>query len=396
MMLETDMSGPLAGIRVIDLTVAVLGPVATQILGDLGAEIIKIEPPEGEMMRGIGPARNPGMAAYYLNVNRNKKSVVLDLKRPRARGALLRLAATADVFVHNMRPGAAERLGIDYAAIAAVNRRIVYAWASGYRKDGPERDRAAFDDVIQGESGLAAINGGTDDPPRYVPMVVGDKLCGYVLASSIGMALFHRERSGNGQEIHVPMLETMVAFNMVDHLWHGVFGEPEKGLGYPRMLTPWRRPYATADGYICLLATTDRQWRNLLAAIDCAAMIEDPRFCSIPARTANIDALYTILGECMRRRSTAEWRERLDAADVPNGVVNDMMAVATHPDLHASGFFEPYQHPSEGRCVAMPYPVVFSDSPGGQRLPPPRLGEHNAEILGALGYSAAEIADIAG
>jgi len=389
-------STALARFTVLDLTRVRAGPTCVRQLADWGANVIKIEPPEGEMMRGIGPARNPGMAAYYLNVNRNKKSVVLDLKQPRARDALLRLAATADVFVHNMRPGAAERLGIDYAAIAAVNRRIVYAWASGYRKDGPERDRAAFDDVIQGESGLAAINGGTDDPPRYVPMVVGDKLCGYVLASSIGMALFHRERSGNGQEIHVPMLETMVAFNMVDHLWHGVFGEPEKGLGYPRMLTPWRRPYATADGYICLLATTDRQWRNLFAAIDCAAMIEDPRFCSIPARTANIDALYTILGERMRKRSTAEWRERLDAADVPNGVVNDMMAVATHPDLHASGFFEPYQHPSEGRCVAMPYPVVFSDSPGGQRLPPPRLGEHNGEILGALGYSATEIADIAG
>src|SRR5512133_3613196 len=189
------VSGPLAGIRVSDVTAAVVGPVATQILGDLGAEIIKIEPPEGEMMRGIGPARNPGMAAYYLNVNRNKKSVVLDLKQSRSREALLRLAATADVFVHNMRPGAAERLGIDYAAIAAVNPRIVYAWASGYRKDGPERDRAAFDDAIQGASRLAEINGGPDDPPRYVPMVAGDKLCGYVLASSVGMALFHRERS---------------------------------------------------------------------------------------------------------------------------------------------------------------------------------------------------------
>src|SRR6476646_9553191 len=291
-----DMSGPLAGIRVIDLTVAVLGPVATQILGDLGAEIIKIEPPEGEMMRGIGPARNRGMAAYFLNVNRNKKSVVLDLKQPPAREALLRLAATADVLVHNMRPGAAARLGINYAAVAARNPRIVYAAASGYRKDGPERDRAAFDDVIQGESGLAAINGGPEGPPRYVPMVVGDKLCGYVLASSIGMALFHRERSGKGQEIHVPMLETMVAFNMVDHLWHGVFGEPEKGLGYPRMLTPWRRPYPTADGHVCLLATTDRQWRNLFAALDCPELMNDPRFSSIPARTANIDALYTIVG----------------------------------------------------------------------------------------------------
>jgi len=388
------MSGPLVGIRVIDLTAAVLGPVATQILGDLGAEIIKVEPPEGEMMRGIGPARSPGMAAYFLNVNRNKKSLVLDLKRQIARDALLRLAATAEVFVHNMRPGAAERLGIDYAAITEVNPRIVYAWASGYRKDGPERDRAAFDDVIQGESGLAAINGGADGPPGYVPMVVGDKVCGYVLASSIGMALFHRERTGIGQEIHVPMLETMVAFNMVDHLWHGVFGEPEKGLGYPRMLTPWRRPYATADGYICLLATTDRQWRNLFAAIDWTEMIGDPRFSSIPARTANIDALYTMLGERMKTRTTVEWRERLDMADVPNGVVNDMLAVATHPDLHASGFFEPYQHPTEGGCIAMPYPVVFSDSPSGQRLPPPRLGEHNAEILGALGYSAAEIHDI--
>src|SRR5436189_4558343 len=169
---ERMMSGPLAGIRVIDVTIAVLGPVASQILGDMGAEVIKVETPDGDPMRQIGPARHPGMAAYFLNLNRNKKSLVLDLKRPAARQAMRRLAATADVFVHNMRPGAAARLGIDYPAIAAVNRRIVYAWASGYRKDGPERDRAAFDDVIQGESGLAAINGGTDDPPRYVPMVV--------------------------------------------------------------------------------------------------------------------------------------------------------------------------------------------------------------------------------
>src|SRR5437764_14983425 len=173
---ETNMSGLLAGLRVIDLTAAVLGPVATQILGDLGAEVIKVEPPEGEMMRGIGPTRHPGMAAYFLNVNRNKKSLVLDLKRPAARAALLRLAETADVLVHNMRPGAAARLGIDYAAVAGRNRRIVYAWASGYRKNGPERDRAAFDDVIQGESGLGALNAGADSEPRYLPLVVCDKL----------------------------------------------------------------------------------------------------------------------------------------------------------------------------------------------------------------------------
>jgi formyl-CoA transferase len=193
------MSGPLAGIRVIDVTIAVLGPVATQILGDMGAEVIKVETPEGDPMRQIGPARNPGMAAYFLNLNRNKKSLVLDLKRPAAQAAMHRLAATADVFVHNMRPGAATRLGIDYPAISAANPRIVYAWASGYRPDSAYRDRAAFDDVIQGESGLAALNKGTDGAPRYVPMVVSDKLCGNVLAGAVGMALFARERTGRAR-----------------------------------------------------------------------------------------------------------------------------------------------------------------------------------------------------
>src|SRR5713101_4381794 len=327
------MAGPLAGIRVIDVTIAVLGPVATQILGDMGAEVIKVETPEGDPMRQIGPARNPGMAAYFLNLNRNKKSLVLDLKKPAARAAMLRLAATADVFVHNMRPAAAARLGIDYGAIAAVNPRIIYAWASGWRADSPYRDRAAFDDVIQGESGLAALNGGADGPPRYVPMVVSDKVSGHVLAGAVAMALFQRERSGQGQEVHVPMMETMAAFNLVDHLWHGVFGEPEKGLGYPRMLTPYRRPYATRDGYVCLLATTDRQWRNLFAAMDCAGLADDPRFSRIERRTANIDGLYTLLADRMRRCTTAEWRARLDQFEVPNGVVNDLPRLIVDPYL---------------------------------------------------------------
>jgi crotonobetainyl-CoA:carnitine CoA-transferase CaiB-like acyl-CoA transferase len=390
------MPGPLAGIRVIEVAIAVLGPVAAQILGDMGAEVIKVEMPEGDPMRQIGPARNPGMAAYFLNVNRNKKSLVLDLKRPAARAAMLRLAATSDVFVHNMRPDAAARLGIDYPAISAASPRIVYAWASGYRPDSAYRDRAAFDDVIQGESGLAALNKGADGAPRYVPMVVSDKLCGQVLAGAVGMALFQRERSGQGQEVHVPMMETMAAFNLVDHLWHGVFGEPEKGLGYPRMLTPYRRPYATRDGYVCLLATTDRQWRNLFAAIDFPQLADDPRFSTIERRTANIDELYTLLAEHMRGRTTSEWRARLDAFDVPNGVVNDLPGLIADPYLRDTGFFRRVEHPTEGPTVTTAIPVSFSASPGSLRLPPPRLGEHTQAILAGLGYDAGEIADIAG
>ena len=390
------MSGPLAGIRVIEAAIAVLGPVAAQVLGDMGAEVIKVETPEGDPMRQIGPARNPGMAAYFLNVNRNKMSVVLDLKRPAARAAMLRLAMTADVFLHNMRPGAAARLGIDYQGISAANPRIVYAWASGWRPDTPAAERAAFDDVIQGESGLAALNGGVGGEPRYVPMVVGDKVSGHVLAGAVAMALYARERTGKGQEVHVPMMETMAAFNLVDHLWHGVFGEPEKGLGYPRMLTPYRRPYATKDGHVCLLATTDRQWRSLFSAMDCPELADDPRFATIAGRTGNIDALYTLLAERMRDRTTAEWRERLDRFDVPSGVVNDLQGLVADPYLNSTGFFRRMEHPTEGTLTTTAIPVGFSETPGSLRLPPPRLGEHNVEILGALGYSPAEIVEIAG
>jgi crotonobetainyl-CoA:carnitine CoA-transferase CaiB-like acyl-CoA transferase len=390
-----SMSGPLSGIRVVDLTIAVLGPVATQILGDMGAEVIKVEAPGGDPVRTLGPSRNAGMGAYFLNINRNKKSVVLDLKQRPAREALLRLAATADVFVHNMRLGAAERLGLDYPAVAECNPRIVYAAATGFHKDGKYRDRPSFDDVIQGESGLAALNGGGGGEPRYVPMAVCDKICGHVLASAIGMALFHRERTGAGQEVHVPMLETMVAFNLVDHLWHGVLAEPEKGLGYPRMLTEHRRPFPTKDGHICILATTDAQSRHLFEAMDCPELADDERFSTLARRTDNIGALLVIVIARMRRRTTAEWRERLDAFDVPNGVVTDLEGLLVDPYLAEIEFFQQVEHPSEGKMLTTAIPVAFSGSPGDRfRLPPPRLGEHTRVVLGELGYSHAEIDEI--
>ncbi len=385
------MSGPLDGIRVLDTTINVLGPLAGQILGDMGADVIKIEAPEGDPMRYSGATRNPGMASLFMNTNRNKRSVVLDLKRPAALEALLRLVETADVFIHSMRPQTAERLGVSYPALSVRNPRIVYACGPGYRSDGPNRNRPAFDDVIQGESGLAALMGRNTGKPRYVPMVIADKLCGHVLASAIGMALFHRERSGKGQEVVVPMLETMLAFNLVEHLWTNFFEGERENLGYSRILSPHRRPYATRDGHICMLAISDAQWQRLFAVIGRPELARDERFAELSARTRNIDALYAILAEEIKGRTTSDWQKLLDAADLPNGAVNEFRDMAENPYLQTTNFFHRYEHPSESAMVTTAIPVQFGNTPGSIRLPPPRLGEHTKTVLREIGYSDTDI-----
>ena len=316
--------GPLAGIRVIDITTIVLGPIATQILGDMGADVIKVEPPDGDSTRYIGPSRTHAMGSYFASLNRNKRSLALDLKKAAPRAALLGILETADVLVHNMRPAAAQRLGLDYQSLALRNPRLIYASASGFRKDSSMQEFPAYDDLIQGLAGIAALNAGPDGAPRYFPSVLADKLTGTMLAAMVGMALFHRERTGQGQEIHVPMMETMVSFVLIEHMHHGVFGEPEKGLGYPRLLTPHRRPYRTKDGYICVIAHSDAQWSRLFQAIGRPELISDPRFASVRARSANIDAVYATLTEGMTQRTTAEWVAELRAADIPCGPVNTL------------------------------------------------------------------------
>jgi crotonobetainyl-CoA:carnitine CoA-transferase CaiB-like acyl-CoA transferase len=384
--------GPLVGVRVIDTTTNVLGPVATQILGDMGADVIKIETPQGDPNRDTGPHRHPRMSAMHMNVNRNKRSVTLNLKRPEALEALMRLTATADVFVHSMRPAAAQRLGISYAAIAARNPKIIYAFGPGYRQDGPQRDYPAFDDVLQGESGIAALMSQVNGEPRFYPTVIIDKLCGYILASSISMALFARERTGQGQEVHVPMFENILAFNYLEHLWGAAFDPPlDPGVGYVRLLTKHRRPYQTLDGYICVLAVNDEQWQRIFPALGRADLLEDLRFRTTHARVRHYDELYAIVAEQLKLKTTAEWHELLDHEDIPNGPVRSLEELLDDDYLNETGFFHCYEHPSEGPMRTTAPAVQFSETPAGVHQPPPQLGEHNRVILSGLGYSDGDI-----
>ena len=384
--------GPLAGLRVIDLSVNVLGPVATQILGDMGADVVKIEEPSGDYTRQVGPSRSDGMSVFYLNLNRNKRSIVLDLKQAAAKAGLMRLVEGADVFVHSMRPDAARRLGVAYTDIAKVKPDIVYASATGFRPGSSRHNLPAFDDVIQSLSGLAAMNGRLAGTPQYLPCVIADKHCGHVLASSIAMALLWRERTGEGQEVHVPMYETVTAFNLVEHLWGAVLDQPELGLGYSRMFTPHRRPHATRDGYISLLANTDAQWRRLFVAMDRPDLLDDPRFSQIAERSRNIDALYAIVADVMRSRSTAYWQATLDAADIPNGPINEFEDLLEDPYLAETGFFRRMEHPTEGRMMTTQVPVAFSRSAPDIRRLAPRLGADTGEVLAGAGFSEDEIA----
>jgi len=390
----TQPTGPLSGIRVIDITTVVLGPFCTQTLGDMGADVIKVETTQGDSTRLIGPSRTQGMGSYFANLNRNKRSLAIDLKKPAAREAILRLVETADVFVHNMRIGAAQRLGLDYATLSARKPKLIYACASGFRKGSSMQEFPAYDDLIQGVSGTASLNAGPDGAPRYFPTVMVDKLTGAQFASMIGMALFHRERTGQGQEVHLPMMETILSFMLVEHLWHGTLGEPERGLGYPRMLTPHRRPYRTKDGYISVIAHSDAQWGKLFEAMGVPELIQDSRFNSVSARSKNIDAVYATLTEGMIQRTTDEWLAELRPADIPCGKANNLDDLFTDPYLIETGYFEPHQHPTEGDVVIPAIPARFSKSPPNIHRPWPTLGQHSREILAEAGCSEAEIAAI--
>lgn len=386
-------SGPLTGIRVVDLTTVLMGPFASQILGDYGADVIKVEAPGGDGVRGIGPARHAGMGAPFVLGNRNKRSIVLDLKQPDGREALLKLASTADVLLYNVRPQAMARLGLSYEDVAAVNPEIIYAGVYGYGQAGPYAAKPAYDDLIQGATGFPSLAMRAGSPqPFYVPTPIADRYVGVAAVGAITAALFHRERSGEGQSIEIPMFETMANLVLSDHMYGHAFVPPLGSTGYPRVLNEHRKPYATLDGHICVLLYNDKHWRTFFELIgQPEVMTNDPRFSTIGQRTENIHALYAMVAEIMATRTTAEWMVALDKADIPVMPMHTVDSLMEDPHLRAVGFLREVDHPTEGRMVEMAVPSTWSKTQPGVHRHAPRAGENSREILDELGYEPAQI-----
>jgi crotonobetainyl-CoA:carnitine CoA-transferase CaiB-like acyl-CoA transferase len=385
-------AGPLAGIKIIDLTSVMMGPYATMILGDYGADVIKVESPDGDVMRLAAPMRSAQMGAMYLQGNRNKRSIVLDLKKAGGRDALLRLAATADVFVHNVRPAAMSRLKLGADDLLAINPRLVYASLHGFGEKGPYAGRPAYDDLIQGMTALPALTGQITGEPRYSPATIADRIVGLNATHAILAALLHRDRSGEGQSIEIPMFETMAQFVLGDHMAGRSFEPPIGPPGYSRLLSRDRRPYRTSDGYVCALVYTDKQWTAFFRMIgqdDDAA--RDPRLSSITARTSNYDFVYGWFSDVMKTRTTAEWLGLFEAADIPHAPLHDLDSLIDDPHLTAVGLLQSVEHPTEGTLRVAGPAATWSKTPPSIRHYPPRLGEHGDEILREAGFSDDDI-----
>jgi len=371
---------PLAGVRVVDLSAVVLGPYASQNLADYGADVIKVEPPEGDSTRHTGPSTEAGMGAIFLGVNRGKRSVVLDLKQAHDRVALDELLATADVLMHSIRPQKLAAIGLAPEEVRSRHPRLVYVGLHGFAEDGPYGGKPAYDDIIQGLSGCAALMQLQSGEPVYYPTIAADKTCGLVATHAILAALFARERTGKGSYVEVPMFEAMAAFNLVEHLYGHHFAPPLADCGYPRVLAPHRRPYRTADGYLCVMPYTDAHWRRFFQEAGRPDAAADPRFASIGERTRHIAELYALAAELLATRSTQAWVEACERLEIPCARMNRLEDLEQDPHLQATGFFRSIQDPAMGE-VRFTAPPVRID---GEALPvrmAPRLGEHTQEVL---------------
>ena len=385
--------GMLAGIRVIDLTSVVVGPLCTQILADHGAQVTKVESPQGDIGRYLGGrGRHVGMAPKFLHLNRNKRSICLDLKHPRGHAALLRLLADADVLVWNVRPESMARLKLAYDDVRMINPRLVYCGMFGFGRRGRYAGIPAYDPIIQGASGVAGLHARAFGKPRYVPYVMADRTCGLIAVQMIAMALYHRERSGEGQSIEVPMFENMASQVLTEHLYNRSYGPPLGEAGDPRLLNEFYTPSATRDGYINLSANTNAQVFALFDEIGRPELKTDPRFSSVAARFENTHAYYQIRAEGLRQQTSAHWLEVFRRRDIPASPYHTLETLVDDPHLADVGLLREREHPSEGWLIDIAPANTLSSGARTDWLPAPRLGEHTDAILREAGFDDHEIA----
>lgn len=390
---ENTKPGCLDGIRVIDMTSVMMGPVATQALGDMGADVIKVESPIGDTTRMVGKGRSPGMGPGFLQLNRNKRSICLNLKSEEGMSALLTLLETADVLVYNVRPQSMKKLGLDWDSLQERFPKLIHVGAFGFGQDGPYAARPAYDDLIQAASGLPMLlQDSGAEAPMYAPVLIADRTVGIVTVNAVLGALFHRERSGEGQAVEVPMFETMIPFVLGDHIGGRTYDPPNGPMRYPRLVSKSRRPFPTADGYISTVIYTDAHWKAFCQLIGEPELFEtDPRMKTLLTRTQNIDDLYAMIGGYFAKRTTDEWMELLETADIPSMRVHSVESVFEDPHLVETGYFEIHEHPTEGRIVQLPSAGKWTGSPPSIRRLAPRLGEHTIEVLSQAGIGKDKI-----
>ncbi|HEX9558463.1 MAG TPA: CoA transferase [Reyranella sp.] len=387
--------GPLAGVRVVDLTTVVVGPICSRTLADYGADVIKVEAPGGDLLRTMAEGnRNPGMSGKFINFNRNKRSIVLDLKKPQGHAALLRLIARADVFVSNVRPEGLARAGLDHASLAKDNPKLIHCSILAFGRGGRYFNRPAYDPVIQSLSGVAGTIARATGEPRFVPMVMSDHTSGLIAAQCIGFALYRREKTGKGEAIDVPMLENMASFVSSEHLGAATFDPAVGPTGDGRLLSPNYRPLPTKDGYITIRPNTNPQAFAFFDAIGRPELKTDPRFNSAAARTKNAPAYFEVQKEGLDQKTTDEWVELFDKLDVPAARYNSIDDLLTDPHLKDVGFYKEEDHPTEGRLRRTRLANIFSGGAREDETHAPRLGEHTREVLAEAGYAPGEIDDL--
>jgi crotonobetainyl-CoA:carnitine CoA-transferase CaiB-like acyl-CoA transferase len=388
-------AGALDGVRVVDMSTVVMGPFAAQILGDLGADVIKVEPPAGEPTRQVFPQRHPGMSALSMNVNRNKRSLGVDLKNPKGVEILFELLDTADILVTNMRSGALDRLGLGYDRLAATFPRLIYCHAQGFRSDSKLANRAAYDEIVQAASGLSDLMRRVTGRPYYVPTILGDKLCSLTIVYSVLAALHGRQQTGRGQLVEVPMTDTLLAFNLVEHLEGYTFEPPAGRMGFGRSVTPTHRAAATLDGWACILPYSLKNIHDFFLAAGRADLADDPRFATPAGLAQHRAELYELVELLAVEKTTAEWERLCEEHSIPFSPVLDIEKVTEDPYVAEGNLIQLAEHPSEGAYRIVQPPVRFSGSPATVRRHSPRPGEHSADVLTELGHSPDQIRDLA-